>query len=334
MKKIFSIMFIIITLYLTAMLAIWTIILCQDNFNEFGFNIGVIIGIIEFWIVGTLLYFPNLLKCSNCRTKLKLTQQFCTGCGEKINKFKTLKNNFQKKHIILILTGILISVGAYYTMISIFNSNTTKTATQESSQNKNLKNPNEYGMEALVQYKITHSDMDFADVLIQLKNTKFSKDKMLETYRKSADYCNEYCQEYGEEPSAYRMCQADFFEKENLRKEFIAVWNFAYYTGDLYDIDDNILNAINNHDSLIQKFKYIGNVPTSLKENYKECENYCTKATANARGVGEYNACFEERLKNKSESDYKIYTEIYDLCSEITDNECDKNNCIKDIILK
>ena len=68
----------------------------------------------------------------------------------------------------------------------------------------------------------------------------------------------------------------------------------------------------------------------SLRKNFAVGSDLCGKKHFHAAFEHEY--CAWEYVKSKSINDYKILENIRYYCFDITDNECDRRNCIEKIL--
>ena len=101
---------------------------------------------------------------------------------------------------------------------------------------------------------------------------------------------------------------------------------------EIYIVNDDKQQQIKNFQL---EDKFFDNHPTlkpteSLRKNFAVGSDLCGKKHFHAAFEHEY--CTWEYIKTKSINDYKILENIRYYCLDITDNECDRRNCIEKII--
>jgi hypothetical protein len=72
-------------------------------------------------------------------------------------------------------------------------------------------------------------------------------------------------------------------------------------------------------------------VPESLKINFKNGTDYCK--TQNIAQNGAFEICVLYYIYERSKTDHEIILKINTYCDKTTTNECDRRNCVENIIL-
>ena len=67
-------------------------------------------------------------------------------------------------------------------------------------------------------------------------------------------------------------------------------------------------------------------IPESLKINYKESLEYCK--TLNIAQTGAIEACMQDYIYKKSNTDYELLVKISDYCAQNTSTEYDRWRCM------
>jgi len=102
---------------------------------------------------------------------------------------------------------------------------------------------------------------------------------------------------------------------------------------------ENIISTTPTKEKMIEDIKFCDEFfnknpnlkPTgSLRKNFAIGSDLCGKKHFYSAFEHEY--CTWEYIKTKSINDYKILENIRYYCLDITDNECDRRNCIEKII--
>lgn len=75
--------------------------------------------------------------------------------------------------------------------------------------------------------------------------------------------------------------------------------------------------------ALVLKTLYI---PESLKINYKDSLEYCK--TLNLAQTGAIEACMQDYIYKKSNTDYELLVKISDYCTKTTSTEYDRWRCL------